>query len=399
MVHVIADDAEALAVAARLGERFAEGSSERDAQRILPKDELAELSESGLLGITVPRQHGGAEVSHRTLGSVFRLLAAGDSSIGQIPQNHFFFLNVLRHNATERQLAFFHAEVLAGKRFGNALAEAGAKTAHAFETRLVEQPDGGFRITGTKNYTTGALFAHWIPVFAIDDEDRVNAAFVPAGAEGLTVLDDWDGIGQRTTASGTVLLDGVQVPPERVVPHYRTFGEAEIFGAFGQYLHAAIDVGIADAALRDGGTGVRELSRPWWEAGVERTADEPLVVQRFGELALRVRAAGALLNEAGDALDVARRAIDSGADDAEGKAAEASVAVAAVRAQADDAAVSVSSEIFALIGTRSARAGRNLDRHWRNARTHTLHDPVRWKVQHIGRYVLNGTRPPRHGQI
>ncbi|MER5392864.1 SfnB family sulfur acquisition oxidoreductase [Saccharopolyspora sp. NPDC002686] len=399
MVNVIADDAEALAVAARLGERFAEGASQRDAQRILPEDELDELSRSGLLGITVPRRHGGAEVSYRTLGGVFRLLAAGDSSIGQIPQNHFFFLDVLRHNATERQLTFFHAEVLAGKRLGNALAEAGAKNAHAFETKLVEQPGGDFRISGTKNYTTGALFAHWIPVFAIDGEDRVNAAFVPSGADGLAVLDDWDGIGQRTTASGTVLLDDVHVPAERVVPHYRTFDGPEIFGAFGQYLHAAIDVGIADAALSDGGEAVRELSRPWWEAGVERTADEPLVVQRFGELALRVRAAGALLAEAGDALDDARRALDSEADDAEAKAAEASIAVAAVRAQADEAAVSVSSEIFALIGARAARTGRNLDRHWRNARTHTLHDPRRWKVQHLGNYALNGIRPPRNGIV
>ncbi|MFI0469940.1 SfnB family sulfur acquisition oxidoreductase [Saccharopolyspora sp. 5N102] len=399
MVDIISGDAEALAVAARLGERFAAGASRRDAQRILPADELDELSESGLLGITVPKPHGGAEVSNRTLGAVFRLLAAGDSSIGQIPQNHFFFLGVLAHNGTPEQLDFFYREVLAGKRFGNALAEAGAKNAHAFETNLIKQPTGDFRISGTKNYTTGALFAHWIPVFAVDEDGWINAAFVPAGADGLTVVDDWDGIGQRTTASGTVLLEDVLVPADRVVPHHRTFEKAEIFGAFGQYLHAAIDVGIADAALRDGGAAVRELSRPWWEAGVERTAEEPLVVQRFGELALRVRAAGALLGEAGDALDAARHALDAGAADADELAAEASVAVAAVRAQADEAAVSVSSEIFSLIGARAARTGRNLDRHWRNARTHTLHDPRRWKVQHLGNHALNGIRPPRNGIV
>jgi len=401
MTHVIKTDQEALDAAAELGARFATGSAARDADRVLPGAELDELSASGLLGITVPREHGGAAVSSRTLGEVFRLLSAGDSSIGQIPQNHFFFLNVLRHNGTPEQLAFFHAEVLAGKRFGNALAEAGTKDAQTFRTRITPAAGGGFRLNGTKNYSTGALFAHWVPVFALDDRERLNAVFVPAGADGLTVLDDWGGMGQRTTASGTVHLEDVHVPDEHVVPHHRTFSREETFGAFGQFLHAAIDVGIAEAALRDGGAAVRDLARPWWESGVDTAAAEPLVVQQFGELALRARAARALLGEAGDALDEADRVLaeESGTHGAARAAAEASAAVAAVRAQADTAAVSVSSDIFALAGTRSALDERNLHRHWRNARTHTLHDPRRWKVQHLGDYELNDIFPPANGIV
>jgi SfnB family sulfur acquisition oxidoreductase len=399
MVHVIADDAEAMAVAAELSARFAEDASRRDAERILPEAELEALSASGLLGITVPKDHGGAAVSTRTLGQVFRLLSEGDSSIGQIPQNQVFFIEVLKHNGTPEQRAYFYGELLAGKRFGNALAEAGAKTALAFETKLLRQPEGDYRISGTKNYSTGALFAHWIPVFAVDENDRIHAAFLPAGASGMTVLDDWDGIGQRTTASGTVLLEDVRVPADRVVPHHRTFDESEIFGAFGQYMHAAIDVGIALAALRDGGAFVRDVARPWREAEVERAAEEPLVIHRFGELALRVRAAIALLDHAGVALDTARQALSSAAGDAETLAAEASVAVAAARAQGDEAAIAVSNAVFELAGTRSALAKHNLHRHWRNARTHTLHDPRRWKLQHIGNYELNGIFPPRNGIV
>ncbi|MES4905421.1 MULTISPECIES: SfnB family sulfur acquisition oxidoreductase [unclassified Streptomyces] len=395
MAHVITSDAEAIETAAELAATFARKSALRDAERVLPRAELDELSDSGLLGITVPRGHGGAEVGAGTLGEVVRLLSAADSSIGQIPQNHFFFVEVLKENGTPRQHDFFYAELLAGRRFGNALAEKGTKHALEFATRLVPDPSGdGYRLTGVKNYATGALFAHWVPVFALGPDDRLTAAFLPRDAPGVSVIDDWDGIGQRTTASGTVRLKDVHVPEDRVVPHHLTFERPEVFGAFGQFIHAAVDTGIARAALEEGGELIRTIARPWGESGADRASEEPLVIQKFGELTLLVRAAEALLERAGAAIDAARRAP---AD--ERLATEASLAVTAARAQADTAAVTVSSDVFALIGTRSALRGGNLDRHWRNARTHTLHDPRRWKIQHLGNHALNGVTPPANGII
>ena len=207
------------------------------------------------------------------------------------------------------------------------------------------------------------------------------------------VIDDWNGMGQRTTGSGTVVFSKVNVPAAHVVPAYLIFSKTEIFGAFGQYMHACVDLGIAIAALRDGKQLIRAAARPWWEAGVARAADEPAVIERFGELALLVRSARALVRAAGDALDEAKK------DLTEETSTEASVAVAAARAQADTAAVTVSSDIFALIGSRSTIEQLNLSRHWRNARTHTLHDPRRWKIRHIGSWELNDTPPPRNGII
>jgi alkylation response protein AidB-like acyl-CoA dehydrogenase len=259
---------------------------------------------------------------------------------------------------------------------------------------LKPRADGSYILTGTKNYSTGALFAHWIPVFALAPDDSLTAAFVPHDAPGVTVVDDWDGIGQRGTASGTVRFTDVHVPADRVVPHHLTFDRPEVFGAFGQFIHAAVDTGIARAALEEGGELIRDIARPWGESGADRAEEEPLVIQRFGELALLVRAAEALLDRAGAAIDAAR-----GAQDDEGLAAEASVAVAAARAQADTAALTVANDVFALIGTRSVTGGRGLDRHWRNARTHTLHDPRRWKIQHLGNHALNGIAPPANGIV
>ncbi|MGX1806167.1 SfnB family sulfur acquisition oxidoreductase [Nocardia sp. NPDC055321] len=391
--RVIADAEEALAVAARFAIRLAAGAADRDARRELPRAELEELSASGLFGITVPREFGGAEVSTAVVAEVFRLLASGDPNVAQIPHSHFVYVNALRQNGTAELQRRLFAEVLAGKRFGNAQSEVGTKHVQDYRTRLRARAAGGFVLDGVKHYSTGALFAHWIPVLAKDDENQIVVAYVPADAGGLTVVDDWDGMGQRTTASGTVRLEGVRVPAEYVVPHHLTFTGPQLYGARAQILHTAIDAGIARGALTEAAEFVRTRSRPWFEAGVESAAEDPLTVQRFGELEVSVRAAEALLAVAGAAVDRAQADLD------DSTAAHASIAVATAKAAADRAALEVTNALFEVAGTRSALDSLNLHRHWRNARTHTLHDPVRWKIQHIGRYLLTGTPPPRHGVL
>lgn len=390
---VIADDVEALTVAATLAEEFGAGASERDAERRLPRAELDRLSASGLLAVTVPAEHGGADVSQETLAEIFRLLASADASLAQIPQSHFAYVNVISRQGTAEQREFFFGELLAGRRFGNAQSEAGTKHLQDIRTRLTRQADGSYLLNGVKHYATGALFAHWIPVLARTEDDNLHVAYVPRDAPGLTVVDDWDGLGQRTTASGTVRLEEVPVPADRVLPHHLTFQGPQLHGASAQLLHAAIDVGIADGALAEAVEFVRTKSRPWFESGFETAAEDPLLIQRFGELAVQARASKALLREAARAVDAAR------ADLTDDSAAEASIAVAAAKAHAATTAVEIAGALFEVSGTRSALNSLNLHRHWRDARTHTLHDPARWKIQHIGRHVLNGTRPPRHGLL
>ncbi|NDZ79507.1 SfnB family sulfur acquisition oxidoreductase [Streptomyces sp. SID10853] len=391
--HVIADDAEARAVAASLADEFRTDASARDAERRLPRAELDRLSASGLLAVTVPAAHGGADVSTETLAEIFRLLATADASLAQIPQSHFVYVNVIRRQGTDEQQKFFFGELLSGARFGNAQSEAGTRHVQDIRTRLAPRPDGSYTLTGVKHYSTGALFAHWIPVLARAEDETLRVAYVPRDAPGLTVVDDWDGLGQRTTASGTVRLAGVRVPADRVLPHHLTFQGPQLHGAVAQLLHAAIDTGIAGGALAEAVRFVRTTSRPWFESGTERAAEDPLLIQRFGELAVRLRASEALLRDGARAVDAARAGLT---DDT---AAEASIAVAAAKVQAAQTAVEVSGALFEVSGTRSALNSLNLHRYWRDARTHTLHDPVRWKVQHIGRYVLDDIRPPRHGLL
>lgn len=403
MTVPVLGDAEALAVAADLAERFAKGAAERDLERSLPVAELDALSESGLLALTVPAAYGGADASVETLTEVVRVVATGDPNVAQVPHSHFVYINALRHQGTPAQQERLFGEVLRGRRFGNAQSEVGTKHVRDFRTTL-RRPDGAdhWVLDGRKGYATGALLAHWIPVLAhLGDGGPMHVAWIERHAHGVTVVDDWDGLGQRTTASGSVHLDGVEVADEMITPWHLTFEGPQTYGAFAQLLHAAIDAGISRAALGDAAAFVTTKSRPYPDAiatfSTERHADDPLVVQAFGEMELACRAAEALVAEAARAVDRADPA-RGGALTAE-TAAEASLAVAAARASTTQASLDVASRLFEVAGTRSALASLDLDRHWRNARTHTLHDPAAWKVQHLGRWAVDGTPPPNHGQL
>jgi SfnB family sulfur acquisition oxidoreductase len=389
---VLKSDAEALAAAAVLAVDFAVDAGLRDRERRLPWDELARFSGSGLWGVTVPKQYGGAGVSTVTLAEVIAIISAADGSLGQIPQNHFYALEVLRVGGTQAQQRFFFDLALRGQRFGNALAEIGHKD-FTRRTRLTRDAGGGFRINGKKFYCTGALYAHWIPTLVAGDHDDMLLAFVPRQAPGVSVTDDWDGFGQRLTGSGSVEFDNVSVEAAWIVPFKASFDRATTIGPVAQIMHAAIDLGIARGAYAATLQFLHGHARPWIDAGVEYATQDPLTIERVGELALRLRAAEALLRRAGGIVDAAQKAMN---DDS---VAAASVAVAEARILTTEVSLLAGSRLFELGGAGATLAGQDVDRFWRNARTHTLHDPVRWKFHAVGNYYLNDVRPPRHGAL
>jgi SfnB family sulfur acquisition oxidoreductase len=388
----IRDDAEALAVAEEVSGELKKRAVERDRDRILPYEEMELVSDAGLLAITVPKAYGGAEVRAETVARVIAALSRADGSIGQIPQNHFFMLEGLRLEGSEEQKRFFYERVLAGERLGNALSETGTKTAHDHATRLTR--DGPiYRLNGRKFYSTGVLFAHWVTVVANDEENVSRFVFVPRDTDGITIADDWSGFGQRTTGSGTTILKDVPVHPFSILSFSALFDRPTSMGPFAQIMHAAVEQGIAEAALADTVQFVRASARPYKDARVERASDDPYTIAIAGELRIRVDASSALLARAGAFTDRAQ------AQPSVETVAAASVAVAESKIASTEAALLVASKLIELAGSSATLAKHGLDRHWRNARTHTVHDPVRWKYRAVGDYWLNGVNPPRHGAI
>jgi SfnB family sulfur acquisition oxidoreductase len=387
--HIVKDDAEAIAIAHDLAARFRAGASERDRERIWPKEELDAFSQSGLWSINVPKAYGGPEVSYVTLSRVIAIISEADPSLGQIPQNHLGVVAAIRTVSGEDQKRQLFAEVLTGTRFGNAFSEFGSKRAVDFETKFTDAGDHVV-VNGRKFYSSGALLAHLVPIVALDDEGRAWYAIADRGASGLTVIDDWSSFGQRTTLSGTVILDNVKVPKTHLVPGYKGYDRATADGAIFQIIQAAVDLGIARAAIADTVDFVKTKSRAWVDSGLDHASQDPYTIQAIGDLSVHANAAEALLDRAGHAVD---RAV---AEPNEQTVAQAQIAVAEAKILTTEIAIQATNKLFELAGTRSTLSQHNLDRHWRNARTHTLHDPVRWKYAIVGNYYLNDIKPPLH---
>lgn len=385
-VHVIANDAEAIAVATGWAEKFRKDAARRDRERLLPLREIEQLTQAGLFAITVPGRFGGAEVSSATVAEVLRILSAADPSIGQIPQNHFGWLALFENGTPEQQQAFF-GRILAGERIGNAHSEDTLRRQGDYEHEL-RRVAGGWTVTGRKYYSTGALFAGLIPFNGADEQGEELMFFAESTAPGLTVVDDWDGMGQRTTASGTTLFDNVFVPDFNVFPFRNPETGHFPFGPLANLLHAAIDIGIAEEALADAAAYIRTSNRPWKD-NPQSHAEEPFVVQSFGELGLLVRTARL-------AYDLARQLVERDrTHPSDENRLAARLATADARVLATRAATTVADQFFPLTGARATLGKYALDRHWRNARTHSLHDPIRWKLYYLGNYYLNGIVPKK----
>lgn len=240
--------------------QFAKGAANRDAHRALPFQQVQQLSASGLLAITVPAEYGGADLQPSVVANVIREIASADPNIAQIPQSRFVYLNLLRLAGTADQKERHFSHVLAGGRIANAQSERGGKTVSEVSTTITRSGDH-FVLSGTKYYCTGSLFAHELAVLArlVDPHGDAGIsagdyiAFIPADSPGVTIVDDWNGFGQRLTASGTIELNGVSVSLDRLVPRVGTVDAPVVYGAFAQLLHVAID-GVSPAA---------HSGRPW----------------------------------------------------------------------------------------------------------------------------------------
>jgi len=391
-VAVIPCRKQAIQAAHALAEQAKPGAVARDQQRLYPRELLSQFTRLGLGSISVPRRFGGGGLDFGTVAEVFRIISASDPSLGQIPQNHFGLIQFILGEGEPLQQEKWLQAVVSGKRLGNGGPEKNTRHTRDIQARLVREGQTS-RLSGEKFYSTGALFADILVTTARQEDDQPAMAFIPLPAEGVEIVDDWSGMGQRTTASGTVRLDRVIVEPDAIIP-LPPPDKPTLRGAVSQLIQAAIDAGIAQGALDDALAFVRHHSRPWVDAGVARNADDPYILADIGRISTELSAANALLRRAARVLD----SLASQPLTAENSAA-ASIAVAEAKVLTTEIALRASEKLLEWGGSRATLLQHGLDRHWRNARTHTLHDPVRWKTHAIGNYYLNAIYPARHAWI
>jgi alkylation response protein AidB-like acyl-CoA dehydrogenase len=372
--------------------RRGDADSERD--RVLQYGAVERLRHAGLLSLRVPARYGGPGGSARDVFGVVIQVARGSSNVAQALRPHYGFSErLLSNRATEAERAHWFPAVNSGLVFGNAVTDTNGKAPASSDTTLLADPEGVLRLNGYKFYSTGTLFADRIAVSAIDAEGRDLQAIVPTNRTGVELYDDWDGFGQRTTASGGTRFSDVVVHPVEVT----TVSDGKHLGhstAFLQLYLAAVTAGIAHGVLDDAVAYVREKARPASHSLADTASGDPFILQAVGDIAANAAAAEAVVLTAADAIDaVVDNALQADPD----ALAELSVTVAKGQLVAERLTLVAAERLFDTGGASATARKLNLDRHWRNARTVATHSPLAYKAYAAGNYAVNGVWPPANG--
>lgn len=369
-------------------------AAETDRVGRYPTASIAALKASGFLAAVLPKDLGGAGLSHRASMEAQLRLAIADAAVAQLYKVHDELLREIPTYAPSALMPRL-AQAIRGEGaiVGLAVAESGRKVDDPLTTTALPDGAGGFVINGHKIYTTGAAEADLIAVWAYNPQAPgiaenplagMQLTLVPRETPGITVHRDWDVLGQRGTDSGSITFDHVKTDPgwNATIPGRFSPPHASLRYQVG---FCAIMLGCAIAALREAAGFVPSKSRPWPAARVDNAADDPHTRRLIGELTAGVVAAYTLTQAAADLLDRAEAGTISRTDLA--------IPVYAAKSVATTAALAATSEIYTLMGTRSVARANGFDRHWRNVRTLSLHDPLHWKYAEIGRHVLTGWEP------
>ena len=247
---------------------------------------------------------------------------------------------------------------------------------------------GGWVFNGPKSFASGSVGSHRMVVSAWQREAQsLVIAVTPTLRPGVRVRLDWDAFGQKQTDSGTVDFERVEIPHEDVLvpPGATHTPRMTLRPLVSQLIMANLYLGIAQGAFAEGRKYTLEQARPWAGSGAARPAEDPIVQHRYGDLRLAIRAAEAVTDEAQRALQAA---LDRGEALTAAERGAVAVAVAEAKVLAHRAAMDVSAQFFELAGARATSSRLGLDRFWRNARVHTLHDPVDVKLRDLGRHAL-----------
>lgn len=385
-----------IAAARELSPGLAAGASERDQQRRLPHAELDLVRHAGITAARVPTEFGGPDLPFSALARVMILLAKGDPNVAQVLIPHFTSVERVRLTGSDLQKGRYFAGLLHGDVISGATGELGGKFATDMTTTLRRTPQG-LRLQGRKFYSTGGLMADRLRVTARDDSGDTVSALIPRDREGVEQHDDWDGMGQRLTASGTTDFHDVHVEEDEVMFYSSAERKKRNYQpAATQMLHSTIEVGIAFAALDDAIAWAHRGARPRPDSGVERSVDDPYVQHIIGNIIAHAHGAEAALLRAASFVDTAVEAWHYGitGDALEQALIDASIATAEAKIVCNGAALRAGELIFDVGGSSATLSRHNFDRHWRNARTHTTHDPINHRYRVVGNYYLNKTPPP-----
>lgn len=379
--------------------QVAAGESERERERILPFQAIDLIRGARLGALRLPASAGGPDKTIRELFEIVIRLGEADANVAHILRNHFSVVELLVRHPRNEQGRQWQRAVADGAIIGLATTELDTPQVGNITPTTTLTPDGDdYLLNGTKYYSTGTLYSDYVLVRAADPSGRAGATIIPVKREGIELIDDWDGLGQRLTATGTTQFRNVPVKHREIVFDAPDAGYGVPYSnTFAQLFLTAIVAGIARAALRDASALIRSRTRTFYYAPSEVPTDDPVLQQTIGQIASGAFGAETVVLAAAAALDAATDAFDAGAPDATETAHKAALQAAKAKVVADEFAIRAGSLLFDVGGASATKKATNFDRHWRNARTLSSHNPTTYKARSIGQYVINGTPLPAKG--
>ena len=377
-----------------------EGASDRERDRVLPFDVIDLICRARLGALRLAVADGGASSTIRDLFAFVIRLGEADANVAHILRNHFSVVERLVRNPKDEQSRLWQKAVADGAIIGLATTELESPRVGNVTpgTTFTPESNGDYLLNGTKYYSTGTLYSDYVLVRAADPDGTSGATIVPIKREGIELVDDWDGLGQRLTATGTTHFRNVRVRRQEVVFDAPDTGYGVPYSnTFAQLFLTAIVAGIARATLRDATALVRSRKRTFYYAPTEIPTEDPLLQQTVGQIASGAFAAETVVLAAAEALDIATDAFEAGATNAAEAAHTAALLSAKAKIIADDFAIRGGSLLFDVGGASATKKVTNFDRHWRNARTLSSHNPTTYKARSIGEFEINGSPLPAKG--
>ncbi|MFM0139942.1 acyl-CoA dehydrogenase family protein [Caballeronia grimmiae] len=345
------------------------------------------LRKSGLLRLSIPAQYGGDGASWSTTLDIVRRMAQVDSSLAHLFAFHHLQLATIRLFGRDTQIRHWLSDTVnQGWFWGNALNPLDKST------RALPGETNGYLFDGRKSFCSGARDSDQLLASAFDSDGKLLIGVAPTNRAGITVLDDWDNMGQRQTDSGTVIFERVSIAPDELLndPGPLSSPFACLRPLLAQAILSHIYVGIGEGALQAAREATLAQARPWIASQAERPSEDPYVIAHYGDFWVALEGARLLAERAMQAFDAAWQ---RGLALTESERGEVAIAVATSKVAAARAGLEVASRMFDVTGARSTTAALRLDRFWRNVRVHTLHDPIDYKVRELGDWALNGRAP------
>ncbi|MDP2290696.1 MAG: acyl-CoA dehydrogenase family protein [Actinomycetota bacterium] len=286
-------------------ERFRSRAGVLDRTNSYFHDDLAELRSIGYLAAAVPVEFGGWGLDLAQLAASQRRLAQYAPATALATSMHAYWIGtaVELERAGDSSLRWMFDAALQGDVFAAGHAETGNDIPVLLSTCQAERVEGGYRLTGRKQFGSNGPVWRWLGAHAIDvaapGGPQIVHAFVDRDSEGVTVVETWDTLGMRPTQSHDTILDGVFVPDARIGRVVPAGDENDLFlvglAMWPLSLMAAVYLGIADRALEVAVAGAKRKTSMAIPRGAY--AYNPFVQHQVAEMYLELDAASATLEQ------------------------------------------------------------------------------------------------------